>query len=84
MFMKTLVFEKNANFFAEKCQNSPKIVIITSTPGVGIFKKLTHIVKKDGRASHGAVVIAPKQKGGRRGSNTAHAAGSIRQTGGQF
>jgi hypothetical protein len=29
----TLVFEKNANFFAEICQKSQKIVIITSTPG---------------------------------------------------
>jgi hypothetical protein len=29
----TLVFEKNANFFAENCRNLPKIVIITSTPG---------------------------------------------------
>jgi hypothetical protein len=29
----TLVFEKNANFFAEKWQKSQKIVIITSTPG---------------------------------------------------
>jgi hypothetical protein len=28
-----LVFEKNANFFAENWQKSPKIVIITSTPG---------------------------------------------------
>jgi hypothetical protein len=28
----TLVFEKNANFFAECCQKSQKIVIITSTP----------------------------------------------------
>jgi hypothetical protein len=28
----TLVYEKNANFFAEICQKSPKIVIITSTP----------------------------------------------------
>jgi hypothetical protein len=27
-----LVFEKNANFFAENCRKSPKIVIITSTP----------------------------------------------------
>jgi hypothetical protein len=25
-------FEKNANFFAENCQKSQKIVIITSTP----------------------------------------------------
>jgi hypothetical protein len=29
----TLVFEKNANFFAENCQKSQKIVIITSTSG---------------------------------------------------
>jgi hypothetical protein len=28
-----LVFEKNANFFAENCQKSQKIVIITLTPG---------------------------------------------------
>jgi hypothetical protein len=35
----TLVFEENANFFAENCQNSQKIAIITSTPGLagGIF-----------------------------------------------
>jgi hypothetical protein len=30
-----LVFEKNANFFAENGQKSQKIVIITSTPGRG-------------------------------------------------
>jgi hypothetical protein len=29
----TLGFEKNANFFAENCRKSQKIVIITSTPG---------------------------------------------------
>jgi hypothetical protein len=29
----TLVFEKNANFFAENWGKSQKIVIITSTPG---------------------------------------------------
>jgi hypothetical protein len=28
----TLDFEKNANFIAENCQKSQKIVIITSTP----------------------------------------------------
>jgi hypothetical protein len=28
----TLVFEKNANFFAQNRQNSQKIAIITSTP----------------------------------------------------
>jgi hypothetical protein len=33
ILMITLVFEKNANFIAENCQKSPKIVIITSTPG---------------------------------------------------
>jgi hypothetical protein len=31
----TLVFEKNGNFFAENCQKSQKIVIITSTLGLG-------------------------------------------------
>jgi hypothetical protein len=30
----TLVFEKNANFFAEICQKSQKIVIITLTPDI--------------------------------------------------
>jgi hypothetical protein len=30
----TLVFEKNAIFFAENCQKSQKIVTITSTPGL--------------------------------------------------
>jgi hypothetical protein len=29
----TLVFKKNANFFAENWEKSQKIVIITSTPG---------------------------------------------------
>jgi hypothetical protein len=32
---KKLVFEKNANFFAENCQKSQKNVIITSTPRLG-------------------------------------------------
>jgi hypothetical protein len=30
----TLVFDKNANFFAENWQKSQKIAIITSTPGL--------------------------------------------------
>jgi hypothetical protein len=30
----TLVFEKNAKFFAENWRKSQKIVIITSTPGL--------------------------------------------------
>jgi hypothetical protein len=30
----TLVFEKNAIFFAENCQKSQKNVIITSTPEI--------------------------------------------------
>jgi hypothetical protein len=34
------VFEKNANFFAENCQKSQKIVIITSVSGTDIMKKL--------------------------------------------
>jgi hypothetical protein len=32
ILIMTLVFEKNANFFAENCQKSQKTVIITSTP----------------------------------------------------
>jgi predicted secreted acid phosphatase len=35
MLIITLDFEKNANFFAENWQKSQKIVIITSTPGLG-------------------------------------------------
>jgi hypothetical protein len=33
----TLVFEKNANFFAENWQKSQKVVIITSTPGSVVY-----------------------------------------------
>jgi hypothetical protein len=33
----TLVFEINANFFAENCQISQKIVTITSVPGVDVM-----------------------------------------------
>jgi hypothetical protein len=36
----TLVFEKNANFFAKNCQKSQKIVIITSTPDWTSFRPL--------------------------------------------
>jgi hypothetical protein len=32
-FIITLFFDKNANFFAENCRKSQKIVIITSVPG---------------------------------------------------
>jgi hypothetical protein len=32
-FIITLVFKKNANYFAENWEKSQKIVIITSTPG---------------------------------------------------
>jgi hypothetical protein len=34
-----LVFEKSANFFAEKCRKSQKIVILTSTPGHSAGRK---------------------------------------------
>jgi hypothetical protein len=34
----TLVFEKNANFFAKILQKSQKIMIITSTPDAGSQK----------------------------------------------
>jgi hypothetical protein len=33
LMILTLVFEKNANFFAENWQKSQKIAVITSTPG---------------------------------------------------
>jgi hypothetical protein len=36
----TLVFEKNAIFFAENCRKSQKIVIITSTPGLDLVEHL--------------------------------------------
>jgi hypothetical protein len=32
-FIITLIFEKNANFFAENWRKSQNIVIISSTPG---------------------------------------------------
>jgi hypothetical protein len=40
----TLVFEKNANFFAKNCRKSQKIVIITATPGCVIeFRPSTYL-----------------------------------------
>jgi hypothetical protein len=41
----TLVFEKNANFFAENRQKSQKIVIITSTPGHTVTVCLRPVVR---------------------------------------
>jgi hypothetical protein len=38
-FIVTLVFEKNASFFAEKWQKSQKIVSKTSTPDVSYLLK---------------------------------------------
>jgi hypothetical protein len=43
MLIITLVFEKNANFFAEICQKLQKIVIIASTPDE-LEKKITQNV----------------------------------------
>jgi hypothetical protein len=47
-FIITLIFDENANFFAENRQKSPKIVIITSTPGFAVsgirrFREELHI-----------------------------------------
>jgi hypothetical protein len=39
----TLVFEKNANFFAENCRKSQKIVIITSTPDEFVTKNTRNV-----------------------------------------
>jgi hypothetical protein len=36
IFIITLDFEKNANFFAENWQKSQKILIITSTPAPAV------------------------------------------------
>jgi predicted sugar kinase len=55
----TLVFEKNANLFAENWQKSQKIVIITSTPdfcGLGSGSGL-------GLAFAGLTTLLPKQVG---------------------
>jgi hypothetical protein len=43
-WIMTLVFEKNANFFAENWQKSQKIVIITSTPDWAHFRPKLAIV----------------------------------------
>jgi hypothetical protein len=40
MLIITLIFEKNANFFAENCRKNQKIVIITSTPGKQVNEKI--------------------------------------------
>jgi hypothetical protein len=40
-FIITLVFKKNANFFAENWEKSQKIVIITSTPDWANFRQLS-------------------------------------------
>jgi hypothetical protein len=37
IFIITLVFDKNANIFAENWQKSQKKIIITSTPDLGEF-----------------------------------------------
>jgi hypothetical protein len=41
----TLVFEKNANFFAENCQKSQKKVIVTSATGVRFCENYLPICK---------------------------------------
>jgi hypothetical protein len=40
ILIMTLVFEKNANFFAENWRKSQKIEIITSTPNWANFRTL--------------------------------------------
>jgi hypothetical protein len=46
ILIMTLVFEKNANFFAENCQKSQKIVIID--PKKGHFLKRVNNKEKGG------------------------------------
>jgi phosphoribosylformylglycinamidine (FGAM) synthase-like amidotransferase family enzyme len=50
-----LVYEKNANFFAENCRKSQKIVIITSTPGKML--KADSTVQSKTSYSSGRVVV---------------------------
>jgi hypothetical protein len=40
----TLVFEKNANFFAKNCRKSQKIVTITLTPDDFVKKCATSVI----------------------------------------
>jgi hypothetical protein len=43
----TLVFEKNGNFSAKNCRKSQKIVIITSTPELGLhFQSIINEINK--------------------------------------
>jgi hypothetical protein len=60
----TLVFEKNANFVAENCQKSHKIVIITSTPDWGQISPFGRIKMSFGafsaeeyRPNHSDVIV---------------------------
>jgi hypothetical protein len=46
-----LVFDKNAIFFAENCQKSQKIVIITLAPGLRGSKGTSELLKRDGSVS---------------------------------
>jgi hypothetical protein len=40
ILIMTLLFKKSANYFAENCPKSHKILIITSTPGCPPWKNL--------------------------------------------
>jgi hypothetical protein len=51
----TLVFEKNANFFAQNCQKSQKIVIITSTPVYNIKTHCRKLECGNGARSNGGM-----------------------------
>jgi hypothetical protein len=54
----TLVFEKNAIFFAENCQKSQKIVIITSVPVIAAdLQEVLLVPLPDAVVDPGAVVV---------------------------
>jgi hypothetical protein len=57
----TLVFEKNAKFFAENRQKSQKIVIITSTPGHS-DRKVTKTAR-DSDSDNGQMEKVMREKG---------------------
>jgi hypothetical protein len=58
-----ITFEKNVNFFAENCQKSQKIVIITSTPGHSVLDSSNQI--DEGRNRGCQIVLGTTYQNGK-------------------